>query len=505
MADAALASGTAEEAKRELETASELFAAAPQTRANRIAAGETQTRLADVEISMGQPRDAESRLLSYRPEVSQLSDAYLALYFDTVLGTAQAQTGEVESAERNLRAAIELSNLQLGSLHSAKPRLDWERQSSQAYRHLVQLQMTEGRVAEALSDWESYLDSLSGGAPAGVPPSRQLMPNGGNSDTVTILSLAILPKGVALWATNSRQTEGRFVPYRGDEIRVLVHRFRALCASPLSDLEELRASGKALYGVFVQPVENKLGRSLVVELDDQLAGLPIDALVDAQGRYLNDKVTISYTSSSYRSGHSSARQTISTDSPILTVGVPASAVFQGAPLTPLPDAVTEAEWVARNFRSAEILAGDDARLAAVSTRIGSVALFHFAGHAVSSNAQSGLVLADGLLGAGSVEGRSWPRLKLAVFSACDTQSNSFGGSRAYESLVRGFLHAGAANVVASSWDVDSEATRQFMQLFYARLLDGKTVSDALHGAEGAMRSMPGRGHPYYWSAFAAFA
>lgn len=522
MADAALAAGFPATAKTELETAGTLFAAAPQTKATRIATGETETRLADVELTMGLAGQAESRLRSHQVEIAQLSDAFLGTYFDTVLGAAQEQTGDVENAAHNLRTAIALSDIQLRSLHRDKSRVDWEKQSSEAYRYLVQLHMRRGEVTEALAAWEAYLDSTSQDSTRqiAVRRDRRASAHPGASDSreriesarlgmanETLLAFALLPEGLAVWALDNRGVLGQFENRRPGDVQAEVHRFRRLCSDPSSSLRDLRASGQALYGMFIKPVEAKLvpGRPLVVELDDGLAGVPMDALVDTQGRFLNERLIISYSTGLYHDRHSSRAVTVSASSRVLAVGIPISHAIPGVRLAPLPDVESEAEAVAHIFPHSTTLLGKDARVDAITARLPSVALFHFAGHAFTSSAQSGLVLTDGLLRNADIEGRSWSGLKLAVLSACDTQNDVAGGIRAYESLVRGFLQTGAANVVASDWDVDSAATRQFMELFYASLLRGNPVPIALHAAEIAMRSIAGRAHPYYWSAFASFA
>ena len=123
---------------------------------------------------------------------------------------------------------------------------------------------------------------------------------------------------------------------------------------------------------------------------------------------------------------------------------------------------------------------------------------------MSSPQQSGLLLSDAWLSASSVKGVSLSRMQLAVFSACDTQDGNAGGTASADSLVRFFLRAGVAHVVASRWNVDSSATRQFMELFYAALLDGSTVAESMRQAQTQLRSRPGMAHPYYWSAFTAF-
>lgn len=94
------------------------------------------------------------------------------------------------------------------------------------------------------------------------------------------------------------------------------------------------------------------------------------------------------------------------------------------------------------------------------------------------------------------------RLKLAVFSACGTAKTSELSDS--DSLVTAFLRAGANNVVASRWNVDSMATADFVDLFYGSLLSGTSTAGALQNAAAAFRTMPERAHPYYWAAFAAF-
>jgi CHAT domain-containing protein len=59
-------------------------------------------------------------------------------------------------------------------------------------------------------------------------------------------------------------------------------------------------------------------------------------------------------------------------------------------------------------------------------------------------------------------------------------------------------------VVASRWNVDSNATAMLMGSFYARLLEGQSVSNALTSARKSIRYQEQFSHPYYWAAFEAF-
>ena len=69
-------------------------------------------------------------------------------------------------------------------------------------------------------------------------------------------------------------------------------------------------------------------------------------------------------------------------------------------------------------------------------------------------------------------------------------------------IVRGFMYAGAARVVASLWKVDDEATAELMKRFYRQMLqDGMTPAAALRAAQVDMWQQKRWRSPYYWAAF----
>ena len=75
---------------------------------------------------------------------------------------------------------------------------------------------------------------------------------------------------------------------------------------------------------------------------------------------------------------------------------------------------------------------------------------------------------------------------VVVLSACSTAA---GASVDPDSLVRRFLAAGAAGVVASQWAVDSASTQSLMRTLYSRLLAGHPVSEALWAAKESIRNV----------------
>jgi CHAT domain-containing protein len=86
-----------------------------------------------------------------------------------------------------------------------------------------------------------------------------------------------------------------------------------------------------------------------------------------------------------------------------------------------------------------------------------------------------------------------------MLSACETGLGSISSGDDVVGLTRGFLYAGAQNVVGSLWEVDDDATAELSKLMYASMKKGQPVGKALAEAqEQLMRKKP---HPYFWAAF----
>jgi CHAT domain-containing protein len=93
-------------------------------------------------------------------------------------------------------------------------------------------------------------------------------------------------------------------------------------------------------------------------------------------------------------------------------------------------------------------------------------------------------------------------MDLAVLSACSTAEADLDIARSPNGLVQVFLSAGAHEVVASRWDVDSASSLEFMKQFYTSLQKANSSRSAIRIARRFM--MEQKSHPYYWSSFATF-
>lgn len=153
------------------------------------------------------------------------------------------------------------------------------------------------------------------------------------------------------------------------------------------------------------------------------------------------------------------------------------------------------------------------RATATSPNLSRYRMVHFATHGLLNSQHpelSGIVLSlvdqhgrpqDGFLGLHEVYNLHLPA-DLIVLSSCQTALGKEVRGEGLVGLVRGFMYAGAARVVASLWKVDDWATSELMKRFYQKMIaEGLRPAAALRSAQIEMWQQ-GRWHaPYYWAAF----
>ena len=91
------------------------------------------------------------------------------------------------------------------------------------------------------------------------------------------------------------------------------------------------------------------------------------------------------------------------------------------------------------------------------------------------------------------------RARLVVLSACETSLSKVAPGDELLGLLRGFLMAGARQVLATQWTVDDASARTLMASFYRGWLGGLEPAAALRAAQA--RLILQEPHPYHWAAF----
>jgi len=89
-----------------------------------------------------------------------------------------------------------------------------------------------------------------------------------------------------------------------------------------------------------------------------------------------------------------------------------------------------------------------------------------------------------------------------VLSACQTALGKQVQGEGVVGLTRGFLHAGARQVLASLWKVPDRGTAELMkELYRAMLVEGRRPPAALRQAQQKLLRTRPFDAPYSWAAF----
>ncbi len=91
---------------------------------------------------------------------------------------------------------------------------------------------------------------------------------------------------------------------------------------------------------------------------------------------------------------------------------------------------------------------------------------------------------------------------LVVLSACDSGSGPDLRGEGLLGITRGFLYAGASQLVVSLWKVDDRSTAELMKRFYHQLFEvGLRPAEALARAQASMHDDPEWSAPWHWAGF----
>jgi CHAT domain-containing protein len=192
---------------------------------------------------------------------------------------------------------------------------------------------------------------------------------------------------------------------------------------------------------------------------------------------------------------------------------------------PLPETAEEICAVARGFsigeadiRLADRATETEVKHLSASGELAKYRILHFATHAalagqVSKTAEAGIILTppqagtvidDGYLTASEIS-----TLKLdadwVILSACNTAREGQAGAEALSGLARAFFYAQARALLASHWEVDSQATVMLITTASAALQREPHIGRAEAIRRAMLRLIDngtgGTAHPRYWAPF----
>ena len=464
-----------------------------------------RVRLAEIELDREDAQRALSTLNSSDSLLNTTQYQLLSLDFYRVLGKTCWRLQRLSEASSAFEKGISIAENALRSIQGSA-RLRWVTKIDDVYRGAIRVWLDQGRTDEAWKLWEWYRTrSLAPGIGLGV--ANPLAATSWTRIAAEIakvnlpleqhLVYAGFEDGVEIWLADTRGIRAHWIKIRGPDLSRLVNDFAENCADPSSSLGEVHAQAQTLYELLLQPVVPDLsqGKTLVVELDRVLSKLILPALITPEGRYLSQTRAVVYSPGVL------AEQNLRSPLPVektdrlflLDASEPDGA---GA----VPGHLQEREAAFQAYSHVRLLNGDHASTAEIKRELARSTVFGFIGHGEQHDSHTELRLnSTAFLTADDFPHEALTHLKLSVLSACSTGVSSDDRLLDTANLVHPFLAAGVPDVVASQWNVDSTATTELMQNFYARVGSGETAALALNKAQNEI--LVARNHPYFWAGF----
>lgn len=434
-----------------------------------------------------------------------------------LLGRFQASqaAGQIQAAEQDLTAAIDLFEQQRDRLSEAGSRVIYTETSQKLYDAMILLQAENKADAEAALDYSERARTVALGPqwalqPQGIADSLAQIPG-----DVAIVEYALIQDRLFTWVAWKGQIQSFQQEVAGERLAYGVRRFAAAIEGREPETR-INALARSLYTILIPPpIEALPGNVELAFVPDKVLNLvPFAALRNPRtGRYLIEDRSIRIVPGmTFPEAARASSQRTSAPSALLVGATDFDRkLFQDLPS--LPGAEAEISAVGRIYRDPLIIQGPEATKDRVLTEMDRHEIFHFAGHSAFNEQHpdhSYFVLAPsasagdgGLLLVSEIAERRFARLRLVVLSSCRSLGPQETRVAGIAGLARPFLDAGVRAVVGSLWNVGDKAASILIPEFHRRYLASGDAAEALRGAQLAMLRSgdPSLQAPDAWAVF----
>jgi CHAT domain-containing protein len=319
-----------------------------------------------------------------------------------------------------------------------------------------------------------------------------------------------------------------------------------------ADVHDFYPLGRKLYRLLIGPVKCSLSniRKLIVIPDEYLATIPFEALVcdtadpakhggHVVNRFIINEFEVGYhlSSSFWRTGLSQSGGSLF---PLKYAGFAPALRHEGRTLNNvtttsinddgiihvnnsrfanLPNTRKEilqvAELISENKGEASVFLGGEATEKNFRQVIKENNIIHIATHSLIDEEEpdlSGLLFYPDAENPGTDSRNSGVLLMneiynlkitadLVVLSACATGTGKITRSEGILALNRGFLAAGASNILYTLWNITDKHTKDFITSFFKEVIAGQSYSAALRNAKLEMILHPETSFPKLWAGY----
>jgi len=476
---------------------------------------EPEMFLSDSLLEQGDLPEAEHYLDEAAAGLSNYSDSWGLRTYAASRGQLELERGHLDKAAETLETEIRSSEGRNVRGGDQLTEAEYAALDHDLYAELAATWLAQGRSPESvLALWERFrlrsrglpitqcpIDALDCELPRVLAAEQNL------KDDLLVGQIVLLDR-VLVYRVDKAGVTWSQRPVRRKDVLDVAQTLERAVSSPFTSLATAAKLGANLREALLPALPDDLAgnSSLLLEPDPALQNLSWPVLPTRAG-----PLGLRYPLAELRSmlaseGNDRSRSQSYFDNADRALVVGASMAAGDA--APLPEALTEARNVNHFLNSPALLLGEQATYNHVAERIGSATVFHFAGHAVQTRSGTELLLAEDIPNQETpwVDGpflrKHPPRVcRLAVLSACATGSREASWNHPLQDIVETLGSLGVPAVVATRWQIDSEASVPFMNAFYESLAKGNSVAVALTSARRVQSGQSLYNNPYYWGAY----
>jgi CHAT domain-containing protein len=415
-----------------------------------------------------------------------------------LLATRQPGLGRQQEQKLYADAALlrtRVADLQ-GRLFELASEPNASRSVTQATSIQNQLRTAEGQYQEAVARMSTEaprLAALVNSTPASLAALQQAM----RADRFETLQYTVTDTALIVWHISADAITVKNVFLTRPELSRKLAALRQSVADRNSRFDETTA--KELFLFLIQPVLTQIRSDrLVIIPHEDLNTVPFQVLLNpADGRYVGERFQISYAPSATVL-LSMKRSSTLAGSRVLAVADPG-----------IPAATPEVNAISRLFPGRSRIVRDALiRESDFKSSVQNFDVVHLSVHGKFDSAEPMLSYValgsgggdDGKLTAAEMFGLPLDNSRLVVLSACETGRAEATHGNEVLGIERSLVYAGAATLVLSYWEVDSDATALWMETFYQAALT-RPMAEAARLAAQKVKANPSYSHPYYWAAF----
>ena len=479
---------------------------------------ETEIYLASSMLERGNLREATVYLDLAVSHLKNNSDTWALRPYAVARGMLDLATGHFDQAASDLESEIRSSEGPDVRQGDQETTAEFAQLDHDVYAELAATWLAQGRSPESvLALWERFrlrsrglpITQCRGYALDCEEP--RLVAARRNLDGNLLIGQILLLDRVLVYRADKNGVTWRSVPRHRQDVLDAAKTLERAVSSPLTSTETAERLGAGLSYALLPQLPAGFGSDafLMLEPDPMLQNLSWPVLPTPTG-----PLGLQYPLAEMRSilalapvhaegGFASAAES---EDRSQSVVVGASTAGDGEP--PLPGALEEAKDVGGFLHAPQLLLGSQATVAHVAQALDTATIFHFAGHALQTGQGTELLLAPASPG----DKRPWidgaflrqhpPRAcRLAVLSACATGVREASWNHPLQDIVETLGSLGVPEVVATRWQIDSDAAVPFMAAFYRDLAKGNNVALALTSARRLQFLQTHKNNPYYWGAF----